>query len=71
MPDCTQMKQVTTAPFPVAHVCPCGLQVLNYGQSVFEGMKAQRTPSGGVVLFRWGGCSLHHASGVDPWRPSY
>jgi hypothetical protein len=28
------------------------LQVLNYGQSVFEGMKAQRTPSGSIVLFR-------------------
>jgi branched-chain amino acid aminotransferase len=27
-------------------------QVLNYGQSVFEGMKAQRTPSGSIVLFR-------------------
>ena len=27
-------------------------QVLNYGQSVFEGMKAQRTASGGIVLFR-------------------
>jgi len=26
--------------------------VLNYGQSVFEGMKAQRTPNGDVVLFR-------------------
>ncbi|CAL5223128.1 g5593 [Coccomyxa viridis] len=27
-------------------------QVLNYGQSVFEGMKAQRTPAGNIVLFR-------------------
>lgn len=27
-------------------------QVLNYGQSVFEGMKAQRTESGQIVLFR-------------------
>lgn len=27
-------------------------QVLNYGQSVFEGMKAQRTPGGNIVLFR-------------------
>jgi branched-chain amino acid aminotransferase len=27
-------------------------QVLNYGQAVFEGMKAQRTPSGSIVLFR-------------------
>ena len=27
-------------------------QVLNYGQSVFEGMKAQRTAAGNIVLFR-------------------
>jgi branched-chain amino acid aminotransferase len=27
-------------------------QVLNYGQSVFEGMKAQRTEAGHIVLFR-------------------
>jgi branched-subunit amino acid aminotransferase/4-amino-4-deoxychorismate lyase len=27
-------------------------QVLNYGQSVFEGMKAQRSARGRVVLFR-------------------
>lgn len=27
-------------------------QVLNYGQSVFEGMKAQRTANGKIVLFR-------------------
>jgi branched-chain amino acid aminotransferase len=27
-------------------------QVLNYGQSVFEGMKAQRTEEGHIVLFR-------------------
>lgn len=27
-------------------------QVLNYGQSVFEGMKAQRTADGSIVLFR-------------------
>ena len=27
-------------------------QVLNYGQSVFEGMKAQRTATGQIVLFR-------------------
>lgn len=27
-------------------------QVLNYGQSVFEGMKAQRTEEGNIVLFR-------------------
>lgn len=29
-------------------------QVLNYGQSVFEGMKAQRTAKGNIVLFRCG-----------------
>lgn len=28
------------------------VQVLNYGQSIFEGMKAQRTESGQIVLFR-------------------
>ncbi len=27
-------------------------QVLNYGQSVFEGMKAQRSARGRIVLFR-------------------
>ena len=27
-------------------------QVLNYGQSIFEGMKAQRTGAGSIVLFR-------------------
>lgn len=31
--------------------CP-NLQVLNYGQSVFEGMKAQRSAKGRIVLFR-------------------
>lgn len=30
----------------------CALQVLNYGQGLFEGMKAQRTPQGKIVLFR-------------------
>ena len=28
------------------------LQVLNYGQAIFEGMKAQRTEKGQIVLFR-------------------
>lgn len=28
------------------------MQVLNYGQALFEGMKAQRTPDGEIVLFR-------------------
>jgi len=27
-------------------------QVLNYGQSIFEGMKAQRSPDGNILLFR-------------------
>eukprot|EP00892_Ulva_mutabilis_P010134 jgi/Ulvmu1/7493/UM037_0037.1 len=27
-------------------------QVLNYGQALFEGMKAQRTPAGEIVVFR-------------------
>ncbi len=29
-----------------------GAQVLNYGQSIFEGMKAQRSAQGRIVLFR-------------------
>ena len=29
-----------------------GLQVLHYGQSVFEGMKAFKNPDGDVLLFR-------------------
>jgi hypothetical protein len=36
------------------HYWACSLQVLNYGQSVFEGMKAQRSAKGNVVLFRCG-----------------
>lgn len=28
------------------------LEVLNYGQAIFEGMKAQRTSNGDIVLFR-------------------
>lgn len=28
------------------------VQVLNYGQSIFEGMKAYRQPDGGIALFR-------------------
>ena len=28
------------------------MQVLNYGQAIFEGMKAQRTDKGQIVLFR-------------------
>ena len=27
-------------------------QVLNYGQAIFEGMKAQRTQTGEIVIFR-------------------
>lgn len=27
--------------------------VLNYGQGIFEGMKAQRTADGRIVIFRW------------------
>ena len=28
------------------------MQVLNYGQSIFEGMKAQHSAKGRIVLFR-------------------
>ena len=31
---------------------PCFAQVLNYGQSIFEGLKAYRTEDGGIVIFR-------------------
>jgi branched-subunit amino acid aminotransferase/4-amino-4-deoxychorismate lyase len=31
---------------------PRPAQVLNYGQAIFEGMKAQRSAKGRVVLFR-------------------
>ena len=30
----------------------CAPQVLNYGQALFEGMKAQRSARGRIVLFR-------------------
>lgn len=44
----TECVQVTSqSPFCCLH-----LQVLNYGQSVFEGMKAQRSAKGRIVLFR-------------------
>ena len=32
--------------------CAAHAQALNYGQSVFEGMKAQRSARGRIVLFR-------------------
>ena len=38
-------------PFGNVSMSPAA-QVLNYGQSAFEGMKAQRTPAGDIVLFR-------------------
>ena len=38
-------------PFANLEVSPAA-QVLNYGQSIFEGMKARRTPDDKIVLFR-------------------
>ena len=43
--------QGSTKPYQLLQLDPAS-QVLNYGQSVFEGMKAQRTADGRVVLFR-------------------
>jgi hypothetical protein len=40
------------------------VQVLNYGQSVFEGMKAQRSAKGNIVLFRCGVTSSSSSSGT-------
>ena len=40
-------------------------QVLNYGQSVFEGMKAQRAVSGQIVLFRPEENAARMAEGTD------
>ena len=37
--------------------------VLNYGQGIFEGMKAQRTQDGRIVIFRWVKSSLFHTDG--------
>lgn len=41
---------VTCSEYVCITVLP--VQVLNYGQSVFEGMKAQRSAKGRIVLFR-------------------
>lgn len=38
-------------PYQCLQIDPAA-QVLNYGQSVFEGMKAQRSATGQIVLFR-------------------
>jgi hypothetical protein len=46
-------------------ICRCCCQVLNYGQSVFEGMKAQRTADGRIVLFRWANrCGTGHSGSL-------
>ena len=41
------------------------LQVLNYGQSVFEGMKAQRSAQDRIVLFRPQQNAARMAEGAD------
>eukprot|EP00882_Tetradesmus_deserticola_P004929 GHRQ01005193.1.p1 GENE.GHRQ01005193.1~~GHRQ01005193.1.p1 ORF type:complete len:374 (+),score=149.89 GHRQ01005193.1:67-1188(+) len=43
--------QGTLKPYGPLQMMPSA-QVLNYGQSVFEGMKAQRSAAGNIVLFR-------------------
>lgn len=43
-------------------------QVLNYGQSIFEGMKAQRSAEGQVVLFRPQENAARLAQGGPPTR---
>lgn len=44
-PDCRWLLACT-------HMLACVRQVLNYGQSIFEGMKAHRSAAGRLVLFR-------------------
>ena len=43
-------------------------QVLNYGQSVFEGMKAQRTAGGNIVLFRPDENAARMMAGAHQWH---
>jgi len=43
-------------------------QVLNYGQAAFEGMKAQRSAKGRIVLFRCAGWGL--GRGFQGWGRS-
>ena len=45
--------------------CLVCLQVLNYGQSVFEGMKAQRSAQNRIVLFRPQQNAARMAEGAD------
>eukprot|EP00882_Tetradesmus_deserticola_P030110 GHRQ01033784.1.p2 GENE.GHRQ01033784.1~~GHRQ01033784.1.p2 ORF type:complete len:122 (+),score=25.22 GHRQ01033784.1:67-432(+) len=56
--------QGTLKPYGPLQMMPSA-QVLNYGQSVFEGMKAQRSAAGNIVLFRCGA----RKPGVRVWRP--
>jgi len=41
----------STTPYQLLQLDPAA-QVLNYGQSLFEGMKAQRSADNKIVLFR-------------------
>ena len=43
-------------------------QVLNYGQSIFEGMKAQRTAGGNIVLFRPDENAARMMAGAHQWH---
>jgi branched-chain amino acid aminotransferase len=45
-------------------------QVLNYGQSVFEGMKAQRSAKDRIVLFRWVDATLSRCKAASDALPA-
>eukprot|EP00210_Caulerpa_lentillifera_P009364 g8927.t1 len=49
--DSSGVFQGRTCPFGTLELMPSA-QTLNYGQAIFEGMKAQRTHKGRIVLFR-------------------
>lgn len=49
--DATGAWNGTLEPYGPLPIMPSA-QVLNYGQAIFEGMKAQRSSTGEVVLFR-------------------
>lgn len=49
--DNGQWQQAEITPYQAIPVHP-SISALNYGQSIFEGMKAHRSPEGDVMLFR-------------------
>lgn len=54
----------STTPYQLLQLDPAA-QVLNYGQSLFEGMKAQRSADGSIVLFRPQENAARMAQGAD------